>query len=84
MCSQDRQIMIWTLKPSSIYSWSIGHILEQEFFWLGRLSSQGSKEQKVGIKNSEQLMRVDFKLLVVQKNFKFFFKNIVSSANKMK
>ena len=28
--------------PSSIYSWSISHILEQEFFCLGRLGSSGS------------------------------------------
>ena len=34
--------------PSSIYSWSIGHILEHEFFSLGRLCSQGSKEKKSG------------------------------------
>ena len=32
--------------PSSIYSYSIGHILEQEFFCLGRLGSQGSQEKK--------------------------------------
>ena len=31
------------LYPSSIYSWSTGHILEHEFFCLGRLGSQGSK-----------------------------------------
>ena len=34
--------------PSSIYSWSIGHILEHEFFCLSRLGSQGSKEKKSG------------------------------------
>ena len=33
------------LGPSSIYSWSISHILEHEFFCLG---SQGSKEKKSG------------------------------------
>ena len=32
--------------PSSIYSWSIGHILEHEFFCFGRLGSKGSKEKK--------------------------------------
>ena len=32
--------------PSSIYSWSIDHILEHEFFCLGCLGSQGSKEKK--------------------------------------
>ena len=31
--------------PSSIYSWSIGHILEHEFFSWGRLGSSGSKEK---------------------------------------
>ena len=29
--------------PSSIYSWSISHILEHEFFWLGPLGSKGKK-----------------------------------------
>ena len=33
-------------KPSSIHSWSISHILEHEFFCLGRLDSSGSKEKK--------------------------------------
>ena len=32
--------------PSSIYSWSISHILEHEFFYLGCLGSSGSKEKK--------------------------------------
>ena len=40
--------------PSSIYSWSIGHILAHEFFCLGRLGSSGSKE-KVDLRFSEQL-----------------------------
>ena len=46
--------------PSYIYNWSIGHILEYEFFCLGRLGSQGSKEKKVDLRNSEQLLRVGF------------------------
>ena len=33
--------------PSSIYSWSIGHILEHEFFCLGHLGCAGSKEKKL-------------------------------------
>ena len=41
-----RQISRLGTYPSSIYSWSIGHILEHEFFCLGRLGSQGSKEKK--------------------------------------
>jgi hypothetical protein len=32
--------------PSFIYSWSIGHILEHEFFCLGHLGCAGSKEKK--------------------------------------
>ena len=34
--------------PSSMYSCSIGHILEHEFFCLGRLGSSGSKGKKSG------------------------------------
>ena len=41
-------------------SWSIGHILEHEFFCFGRLGSQGSKGKKVDLRNSEQLLRVVF------------------------
>jgi len=43
--------------PSSIYSWSICQILEHEFCCLG---SQGSKDKKVDLRNSEQLLRVVF------------------------
>ena len=32
---------ITSLSPSSIYSWSISHILEHEFLYLGRLGSSG-------------------------------------------
>ena len=35
--------------PSSIYSWSIHHILEHKSFCLGRLDSSGSKEKKVDL-----------------------------------
>ena len=54
--------------PSFIYSWSIGHTLEHEFFCLGRLGSQGSKEKKVDLRNSEQLLRVVFSTFCGQKN----------------
>ena len=54
--------------PSSIYSWSVGHILEHEFFRPGRFGSQGSKEKKLDLRNSEQLLRVVFQLLVVKTN----------------
>ena len=47
-------------RPSSIYSWSIGHILENEFFCLGHLGCAGSKAKKVDLRNSEQLLRVIF------------------------
>ena len=43
--------------PSSIYSWSIGYILEHDFFCLGHL---GCKGKKVDLRNSEQLLRVVF------------------------
>ena len=48
------------LRPSSIYSWSIGHILEHEFFGLGHLGSAGSKGKKVDLSFSEQLLGVVF------------------------
>ena len=43
-----------------MYSWSIGHILEHEFFCLGLLGSSGSKEKKVDLSYFEQLLRVVF------------------------
>ena len=61
--------------PSSIYSWSIGHILDHEFFCLGRLGSQGSKGKKVDLRDSEQLLRVVFPTFGGQnKHFKKFKK----------
>ena len=61
------------LNPSSIYSWSIDHILEHEFFCLGRLGSQGSKEKKVDLSFYEQLLRVFFSTFGGQKKkLKFF------------
>ena len=44
--------------PSSIYSWSIDHILEHEFFCLGHLGCACSKGKKVDLSFSEQLLRV--------------------------
>ena len=64
-------------EPSSIYSWSIGHILEHEFFCMGHLGCAGSKGKKVDLRNSEQLLRVVF--------FNFLWanlKNILASALK--
>jgi hypothetical protein len=58
--------------PSSIYSWSIGHILEHKFFYVGRLGSQGSKGKKVDVRNSEQFLRVVFSTFGGQnKHFKW-------------
>ena len=53
--------------PSSIYSWSIDHILEHEFFCLGRLGCPGSKEKKVDLSFSEELLRVFFSTFCGQK-----------------
>ena len=68
--------------PSSIYSWSIGHILEYEFFCLGRLGCAGSKGKKVDLSFSEQLLRVVFSTFCGQKNELNFFSNVVGSALK--
>ena len=38
----------WGYSPSSIYSWSISHNLEHEFFCLGRLGSSGQSGKKSG------------------------------------
>jgi hypothetical protein len=56
--------------------------LEQEFFCLGRLGSQGSKKKKVDLRNSEQLLKVVFSTFCGQKFLIFFFKNILASALK--
>ena len=61
--------------PSSIYKWSIGHILEQEFFYFGFLGSSGSKGKKVDLSYSEQLLRVVFSTFCGQKNLNFLFAN---------
>jgi hypothetical protein len=42
------QITDFYYSPSSIYSWSIGHILEHKFFCLGHLGCAGSKGKKSG------------------------------------
>ena len=52
-----------------MYSCSIGHILEHEFFCLDRLGSSGSKEKKVDLSYSEQLLRVVFSTFCGQKKF---------------
>ena len=39
-CNYWRSKSLYTSHPSSIYSWSISHILEHEFFCLGRRYEQ--------------------------------------------
>jgi hypothetical protein len=63
--------MHFVLNPSSKDSWSIGHILEHEFYCFGRL---GSKGKKVDLRNSEQLLRVVFSTFGGQN--KHFKKNL--------
>ena len=58
--------------PSSMYSCSLSHILEHEFFCLGRLGSPGSKGKKVDLSFSEQLLRVVFSTFCGQKKLDFF------------
>ena len=58
--------------PSSIYICSLSHILEHEFFRLDCLGSQGSKEKKVDLSFSEQLLRMFFSTFCWQKKLKSF------------
>ena len=59
--------------PSFIYSCSIGHILEHEFFCLGRLGSSGSKEKKWIWVFLSNFWWWFFQLFVSKKNLKFFW-----------
>ena len=54
---------VFLYTSSSIYSWCTSHILEHEFFYLGRL---GTKEKKVDLSFSEQLLRVLFSTFLGQ------------------
>ena len=54
--------------------------MENEFFCLGRLGSQGSKEKKVDLRNSEQLLRVVFSTFGGQNKHLKKKKTIVGSA----
>ena len=55
--------------PSTIYSWSIGHILEHEFFYLGHLGCAGNEKNKVDLSFSEQMLRAVFSTFCGQKLF---------------
>ena len=73
-----RKVRVCIKSPSSIYSWSIGHILEHEFFCFGRLGSKGSKGskgKKVDLRNSEQLLRVVFSTIFLTKDEKTTLKS---------
>ena len=59
-CENPYLIYVRGCTPSSIYSWSICHILEHIFFCLGHLGCAGSKEKKVDLSFSEQLLMVFF------------------------
>jgi hypothetical protein len=50
---------------------------------LGRLGSQGSKEKKVDLRNSEQLLRVVFSTFCGQKKFKINFSIRIEKLHKM-
>ena len=65
-----------------MYSWSIGHILEYEFFCLGHLGCAGSKGKKVDLSFSEQLLRVVFSTFWGQKKIKNIYKNILATTLK--
>ena len=59
-CQILPKVSLFGFFPSSIYRCSIGHILEHEFFCLGRLGSSYSKGKKVDLSYSEQLLGVVF------------------------
>ena len=69
-------------RPSSIYSCSIGHILEHEFFCLGRLGSSGSKEKKRIWVILSNFWKWFFQLFAGKKKKSKFFKNILATALK--
>ena len=74
--------LVWRIKrtgssrPSSIYSLSIGHILEHEFFCLGHLGCAGSKGKKWIWVFLSNFWGWFFQLFEGKKMFKFFLKNI--------
>ena len=69
----------YDLKGSMRPSWSIDHILEHEFFCLGRLGCPSSKEKKVDLSFYEQLLRVVFSAFCGQKKLNLKKKYLVSA-----
>ena len=72
---------IYVDDPSSIYSKSIGHILEQEIFCLGRLGNQGSKE-KSGFEEFWAIFEGGFFNFLWVKKLKSFEKLVASALKK--
>ena len=71
-----------TRTPSSIYSWSIGQILEHEFFCLGHLGCAGSKGKKSGFEEFWATFEGGF-FNILRANFFFLIlKNILATALK--
>ena len=71
-----------SLCPSSIHSWSIGHILEHDFFCLGHLGCAGSKEKKWIWGILSNFWGWFFQLFEGKKIFWKNFKNILATALK--
>ena len=69
--------------PSSIYSWSISHNLEHEFFYLGRLGSSGSKEKKSGFELFWATFEVGFFNFLWEKKIKTFWKHCSDRTEKL-
>ena len=66
-----------------LYSWSISHILEHEFFCLGRLAAQGSKE-KSGFEIFWATFESGFfQLFKGKKNLIFFWKYFSVNTKKL-
>ena len=64
------------------YFYEVSHILEHELFCLGCLGCPGSKEKKVDLSFSEQLLRVVFSTFCWQKDIFKFFKKCFSIRTK--
>ena len=63
---------VYGFEPSSIYSWSIGHILEHRFFCLGHLGCAGSKRKKSGFEFFWAFFEGGFSTFWRQKKLIFF------------
>ena len=68
------------ITPVLIYSRSISHILEHEFFCLGRLGSSGQKGKKNGFEFFRETFEGAFQLFVDMEFFFFKFEKIVAFA----